>query len=170
MSLFDYIQYSVQMRGKKKTSLHQSFPILCTFPSSHAKGTSGFSRKRQSGEGVIPCRWSLLLPVNSVSHHSAMLSISFAQDPTKCAALEKEGSGCSALKSLHRWPITCRASFTQGNAIAWDLQSRTEKVRGGETQLGKYADFSPQSAECICQSSLIYCLFNQEAERHGYLV
>lgn len=77
---FNIQQLLVLFRAKKKKvpQFQQPLPILCTFPSSPAKETAGFSRKRQSGEGVIPCRWSSLLPVNSVSHRSAMLSISFA--------------------------------------------------------------------------------------------
>lgn len=80
-SLFEYPTASCPFPCKKKKKVpqfQQPLPILCTFPSSPAKETAGFSRKRQSGEGVIPCRWSSLLPVNSVSHRSAMLSISFA--------------------------------------------------------------------------------------------
>lgn len=49
--------------------------VLCTFPSS--LWNIGIFQETSDREGVIPCCWSSLLPVNSMTHRSAMLSISF---------------------------------------------------------------------------------------------
>lgn len=50
-----------------------SFPVLFLPPCE----TTGFSRKRQFREGVIPYCLSSFLPVNSMTHSTVMLSISF---------------------------------------------------------------------------------------------
>lgn len=70
--------------------------VLCTFPSS--QWNNGIFQEMSDQEGVIPCRWCRFLPVNSMTHRSAMLSISFSRiSHQMCCAGERVRGGKKSL-------------------------------------------------------------------------